>query len=194
MGHIRDNVLEHAFKILNWDTKGINIVRNLTTFVLQTTSTTYDLGEVKQMLYELEDACSQVALKINFSKTIMTNHIMSEMINIRNNTRQICIPRSRNQNIYRQSDMWTSKKVLRWAAYARLKHVFASDFPTCLKKEKLDNGSYKCSHTGETLSLITLSARKLRITQRNMKRSMLRLNLRARSQIKDGVEEPECQI
>lgn len=73
--HVQKNQLEFILTVRN------NHLRFAEDIVL----TTEDLGEAKQMLYELEGARSEVGLKINFSKIKkMTNIVMSEMINIIN--------------------------------------------------------------------------------------------------------------
>ncbi|XP_030765246.1 uncharacterized protein LOC115889402 [Sitophilus oryzae] len=92
-------VLEHAFKMLAWQQKGIvidgerlNHLRFADDIVIVSDS----LGEIKDMLQELNDALHEIGLTINFDKTkIMTNMVPSEHIQIHNNrieiSPQICI-------------------------------------------------------------------------------------------------------
>lgn len=181
-------VLEHAFKKLDWDARGITIDgQNLNhlSFADDIVLVADNLGEIKQMLHELSHACAEIGLKINFSKTkIMTNLVMSERIKIENTQIEEV-----DKYVYLGHEMRISRDNqtcelhrrinLGWAAYGKLRYIFRSDIPICLKRKVFDQCILPVlTYGAETLTLTSTSAKKLRVVQRKMERSMLGVCLR----------------
>lgn len=181
-------VLEYAFKELNWEEKGINIdgqhLTNLR-FADDIILLSDNLKDIRQMLLELEEVCSEIGLKINFSKTkYMTNLVPSEILTVGGQEVELVnsyVYLGHEIRITRDNQTCELKRriTLSWAAYGRLSHVFRAKIPISLKRKVFDQCILPVlTYGAETLTLTTASARKLRTTQRKMERSMLGVSLR----------------
>ncbi|CAH2240572.1 jg21046 [Pararge aegeria aegeria] len=70
---------------------------------------------------------------------------------------------------------------LGWAAFGKLRDIFASKIPQCLKTKVFDHCVLPVMCNGsETWSLTMGLIRRFRVTQRAMERAMLRVSLRDR--------------
>ena len=182
-------VLEYAFKKLNWENRGLNIDgRNLTNlrFADDIVLLADNLKDIKDMLQELQNACADVGLQMNISKTkYMTNLVPSEQIFI--GDKEVALVNKYNYlgheiQISRDNKMCeTIRRVtLSWTAYGKLADVFKSDMPQFLKRKVFDQCVLPVMTYGaETLTLTTATANKLMVTQRKMERSMLGVSLRS---------------
>lgn len=181
-------VLEYAFKMLDWEGKGLNIDgRNLTNlrFADDVVLLSDNMGEIRIMLRDLREMCSRVGLEINMSKTkFMTNLVPSENMTVDGCEVELVekyIYLGHEVRIARDNQTCELKRriTLSWAAYGKLRDVFKSDLPICLKRKVFNQCVLPVMTYGaETLTLTTTSAKKLRITQRRMERSMLGVSLR----------------
>ena len=91
---------------------------------------------------------------------------------------------------------------LAWAAYGKLKHIFRSDIPLCLKRRVFDQCILPVMTYGsETSTLTKKSVNKVRVTQRAMERSLLGITIRnrvpneiilQRTRVTDAVERMAC--
>lgn len=183
-------VLEHAFKMLAWQQKGIvidgerlNHLRFADDIVIVSDS----LGEIKDMLQELNDALHEIGLTINFDKTkIMTNMVPSEHIQIHNNRIELV-----HKYVYLGHEIKISRDnqtcelarriTLGWAAYGKMRDIFRANIPIHLKRKAFNQCILPVlTYGAETLTLTKATAEKLRVTQRRMERSMIGLTLRDR--------------
>ena len=137
-------VLEYAFKKLNWENRGLNLDgRNLTNlrFADDIVLLADNLKDIKDMLQELQNACADVGLQTNISKTkYMTNLVLSKQIFIGDKEEALV-----NKYDYLGHEIQISRDnqtckikrrvTLSWAAYGKLADVFISDMPQCLKRK-----------------------------------------------------------
>lgn len=183
------SVLESAFKHLNWDHKGISVDGNNLTnlrFADDIVLISSDLGEMKSMLRDLKSACEKVGLNINISKTkFMTNLVPSQNIEINGTKVKLveCYTYLGHEIRLSRDNQTTELKrriTLSWAAFGKLREIFKRrDIPMHLKRNALDRCVLPVMTYGaETLTLTTVMAKKLEITQRKMERSMLGVSLR----------------
>lgn len=181
-------VLEYAFKRLKWEEKGINIdgkrLTNLR-FADDIVLTADNLGDTRAMLQELQQVCAEVGLHINISKTkFMTNLVPSGNILVDDKVIEMVdkytylgheIRISRDN----QTCELSRRTNLAWAAFGKLRDVLKGDLPICLKRKVFNQCVLPVMTYGaETLTLTTVSANKLKRTQRKMERSMLGVSLR----------------
>lgn len=185
-----NTLLEYMCKRANLDEKGMNIngeqlshLRFADDIVLITDR----IDNAIEMCERLYHASMQVGLKINYSKTqVMTNLVLSENINIAGTTiEQTSAYKYLGHEIRLSRDNQTNELIRRigltWAAYGKLRDVFKSDLPVCLKRKVFDQCVLPVlTYGAETLTLTKTSANKIRTTQRAMERSMLGLTLRDR--------------
>ena len=183
-------VLEHAFKQLDWDTNGIKVDGEMLShlrFADDIVLMGDNLKTIGTMLAELDAACKEVGLNINFGKTqFMTNLVPSE--NLKVDDKEITLVHKYKylgHEIQIARDNQTTELqrriTLAWAAYGALSDIFKSSIPNHLKKKTFDQCILPVMTYGaETLSLTQATATKLRVAQRRMERSMLGLTLRDR--------------
>ena len=181
-------VLQYAFGMLEWSGKGLNIDGlNLTDlrFADDIALLSDSLQDIKKMLEDLQEVCAQVGLKMNISKTkFMTNLVPSGNIAVGDCEVELVDKYTylgHEVRISRDNQTCELKRriTLSWAAYGKLGDVFKSNLPICLKRKVFNQCILPVMTYGaETLTLTVTSARKLRITQRKMERSMLGVSLR----------------
>lgn len=165
----------------NIDGKNLNNLRFADDIVLFSDN----LEEMRLMLRDLQKVCGKVGLNINMSKTkFMTNLVPSCGLKIDGAEIQLVnryVYLGHEVSISRDNQTCELKRrlTLSWAAFGRLKDVFKSDIPVNLKRMVFDQCVLPVMTYGsETLTLTTATAKKLRVTQRKMERSMLGVTLK----------------
>lgn len=145
------------------------------------------IDEAREMVRILENASKTVGLNINTNKTeFMTNLVLSEGIPMNGGfLRQASSYKYLGHEIRIGRDNQTCELKRRigltWGAFGKLKHIFKSNIPICLKRKVFDQCILPVlTYGAETLTLTKQSIDKIRITQRKMERSMLGLSLRDR--------------
>lgn len=140
-----------------------------------------------QLLQDLQRSCARVGLKINFSKTqYMTNLVLAKNISTYGTQiEQVYAYKYLGHEIKLGRDNQTAELNRRigltWAAYGKLKEVFKSDIPMCLKRKVFDQCVLPVlTYGAETLTLTRKVINKIQVAQRAMERSMLNLSLRDR--------------
>lgn len=187
--------LEYAFKRLEWDNRGITIDGenlNHLRFADDIVLVTEGLGEIKEMLRDLDEVCSKIGLKMNLKKTkYMTNLIPSEELQISGQCVELVdkyVYLGHEIRIDRDNQTCETKRriTLAWAAYGALRDVFKSSIPLSMKKRVFDQCVLPVMTYGmETSTLTKKSASRLQVTQRRMERSMLGITLRDRMSNED---------
>lgn len=188
-------VLESIFKQLNWSQRGINIdgkkLNNLR-FADDIVLFSDDLEEMRLMLQDLQEVCGGVGLVINMSKTkFMTNLVPSCGLKISDHEIELVdkyIYLGHEVRITRDNQTCELKRrtTLAWAAFGKLRDVFKSDIPVYLKRKVFDQCVLPVMTYGsETLTITTATAKKLKVTQRKMERSMLGVTLKDRIRNED---------
>lgn len=183
-------LLEYMFKQANFDDMGINIdgeKLNHLRFADDILIIADSMHEAKQMLQRLGEASNAVGLKINTNKTqYMTNLVMSEAIKIDGiSIEQVGSYKYLGHEISIGRDNQTreiSRRIgLTWAAFGRLRNIFKSDIPMCLKRKVFDQCVLPVlTYGAETLTLTKNTTNRISIAQRKMERSMLGISLRDR--------------
>lgn len=181
-------VLQYAFGMLEWSGKGLNIDGlNLTDlrFADDIALVSDNLQDIREMLEDLQEVCDRVGLKINISKTkYMTNLVPSGNITIGDEEVELAdkyIYLGHEIRISRDNQTCELRRriTLSWAAYGKMREVFKSNIPMCLKRKAYNQCILPVMTYGaETLTLTDTSAKKLRIAQRKMERSMIGVSLR----------------
>lgn len=183
-------VLEYAMKQLPWENRGVNIDGEKLThlrFADDIVLITDNIGEAKQMIEEIVQASLKVGLQINASKTqIMTNLVLAQ--NIKTGDSEI-----KETYMYKylgheiqigknnQTHEIQRRIGLGWAAFGKLREVFKSNIPICLKRKVYDQCVLPViTYGAETLTLTKKSAENLRVGQRAMERAMLGITRRDR--------------
>lgn len=181
-------LLEYMFKSVELENMGINIngenfshLRFADDIVLISDS----LDKAEKLLMRLTSASHKVGLKINPSKTnFMTNLVPSRNYLVEGKEIfQVTSYRYLGHDITIGRDNQTceiKRRIgLTWAAYGKLKHIFKSETPICLKRKVFDQCVLPVlTYGSETLTLTRKSVNKIRVAQRAMERSMLRVTLR----------------
>ncbi|RVE41117.1 hypothetical protein evm_014233 [Chilo suppressalis] len=147
-----------------------------------------DLEDLNTMLEHLSDASQRVGLKMNMDKTkIMSNaHVAPAPINVGNVTLEVVdhyvylghTIQLGNSNFEKE----ISRRIqLGWAAFGKLRNIFASKIPQCLKTKVFNQCvlpvmTYGSEAWSFTMGLIG----RLKVAQRAMERAMLGISLRDR--------------
>lgn len=181
-------VLEYMFKKIELDNRGINVNGETLShlrFADDIVLISDRLDEANKMVSELSVASQKVGLKINIAKTqFMTNLVPSCNLMLEGKEIQYVISyKYLGHEIRIGRDNQTcelNRRIgLTWAAFGRLRHVFKSDIPMCLKRKVFDQCVLPVlTYGSETLTLTQKTVNKIRITQRAMERSMLGVTLR----------------
>lgn len=183
-------LLEYMFKKIGFDEMGININGEKLShlrFADDIVIIADRIDEAKEMLHRLQRTSETVGLKINFNKTeYLTNLVVSEEITAEGNPikqassykylgHEICIGRDN------QTCEIKRRIGLTWAAFGKLKYIWKSNIPVCLKRKVFNQCVLPVlTYGAETLTLTKQSVNKIRVAQRGMERSMLNLSLRDR--------------
>lgn len=183
-------LLQSMLNKINWDNIGINIdgeKLNHLCFADDIVLITDNMPEAQTMMQNLCEAAERVGLEINISKTqYMTNLILSDSIKINNNNiEQVGLYKYLGHEISIGRDNQTheiKRRIgLTWAAYGKLRTVFRSSLPRCLKKKVFNQCVLPVlTYGSETLTMTKNNIQKIQVMQRKMERSMLGITLRDR--------------
>lgn len=185
------SALEDVFKLLDWNGFGININGEYIThlrFADDIVIMAESLEELNTMLSDLSIVSQQVGLKMNMDKTkIMYNvHVAPVPVIVGNDTLKVVDHYVYLGQIVQLGRSNFDKEVARriqlgWAAFGKLRDIFSSKIPQCLKTQVFDQCVLPVMTYGaETWSLTVGLLEKLRVTQRAMERAMLGVSLRDR--------------
>ena len=146
------------------------------------------MEDLSTMLEDLNRVSQQVGLKMNMDKTkIMSNvHVVPTPVTVGSSILEIVDEYVYLGQIVQLGRSNFEKEVNRriqlgWAAFGKLRNVFSSKIPQCLKTKVFNQCVLPVMTYGtETWSLTIGLIRKLKITQRAMERAMLGVSLRDR--------------
>jgi endonuclease/exonuclease/phosphatase family metal-dependent hydrolase len=183
--------LEDVFKTLVWRRLGININGEYIThlrFADDIVVLAETMEDLSTMLDDLSKASERVGLRMNMDKTkIMSNlHVAPIPISIGHFTLEVVdeyIYLGQTVQLGRSNfEKEVNRRIrLGWAAFGRLRHIFSSNIPQCLKTRVFDQCVLPVMTYGtETWSLTMGLIRRLKVTQRAMERAMLGISLRDR--------------
>ncbi|XP_052737833.1 putative uncharacterized transposon-derived protein F52C9.6 isoform X1 [Bicyclus anynana] len=183
--------LEDVFKLLDWDGLGININGEYITqlrFADDVVIMAQTLDDLSTMLNDLSSVSQQVGLKMNMGKTkIMCNaHVSLHPVIVENAALEIVDEYIYLGHMIQLGRSNFEKEVNRriqlgWAAFGKLRDIFSSEIPQCLKTKVFEQCVLPVMTYGsETWSLTMGLIRRLRVTQRAMERAMLGVSLRDR--------------
>ncbi|CAH2266632.1 jg19819 [Pararge aegeria aegeria] len=184
--------LEDVFKLLDWNGLGININGEYITqlrFADDVVIMAETLGDLNTMLNVLSRASQQVGLRMNMSKTkIMSNaHVPLQPVIVENTALEIVDEYVYLGHTIQLGRSHFEKEVNRriqlgWAAFGKLRAIFSSKIPQCLKTKVFEQCVLPVMtyYGSETWSLTMDLIRRLRVTQRAMERAMLGVSLRDR--------------
>ena len=204
-------LLQYMFKNIDLEGLGINIDGkdlNHLRFADDIVLISDCLGKAEEMRLKLTSASHKVGLKINTTKTeFMTNLVPSQNLLLQGKeVFQVTSYKYLGHEIRIGRDNQTceiERRIgLSWAAYGKLKHIFKSEIPLCLKRKVFDQCILPVMTYGsETSTLTKKSVNKVRVTQRAMERSMLGITIRdrvpneairRRTGVTDAVERMAC--
>ncbi|KAG6440870.1 hypothetical protein O3G_MSEX001526 [Manduca sexta] len=183
--------LENAFKLFQWKGFGININGEYIThlrFADDIVVLAESLEDLSTMLEDLNRVSQQVGLKMNMDKTkIMSNvHVVPTPIEVGGSTLEVVdeyvylgqVVRLGRSNFERE----VNRRIqLGWAAFGKLRNVFSSKIPQCLKSKVFNSCVLPVITYGtETWPLTVGLIRRLKVTQRAMERAMLGISQRDR--------------
>ncbi|KAI8424369.1 hypothetical protein MSG28_002896 [Choristoneura fumiferana] len=183
--------LEDAFKVLDWKGRGININGEYFTHlrfaddIVVMAETMEDLGA---MLADLSRVSDRVGLKMNMDKTkVMSNvHVVPTPVIVDDSALELVddyVYLGQTVQLGRSNfEKEITRRIrLGWAAFGKLRSVFSSKLPQCLKSKVFDQCVLPVMTYGsETWALTMGLMRKLKVTQRAMERAMLGVSLRDR--------------
>lgn len=182
------NCLEDSFKLLNWDTLGINIngerLNNLR-FADDIVLISDNMEDIKKMTKDLREAAGTIGLKMNINKTkVMSNREDATPIEIEGEKKIEIVEEYiyLGQLISLSGDCQVKEVERRiqlgWAAYGKLRQVFRSSLPQHLKTRIFNQCILPIlTYASETWPLTETTRHKLQVTQRKMERSMLGIRL-----------------
>ena len=183
--------MEDAFKLLEWQGLGININGEYIThlrFADDIVVMVKSMEELSMMLDGLDRVSQRVGLKMNMDKTkIMSNaNVVPTPVSVGNSVLEVVDSYIYLGQVVQLGRSNFEKEVSRriqlgWAAFGKLRSVFSSDIPQCLKTKVFNQCvlpvmSYGTETWSFTIGLIS----KLKVAQRAMERAMLGVSLRDR--------------
>lgn len=185
------NAMEDLFKTLHWKRRGINIngeyishLRFADDIVIMAET----LQDLQQMLNDLADSSVRIGLRMNFDKTkVMFNeHVLPEPVAVHGAVLEVVqkyVYLGQALQLGRNSfeDEVNRRIQLGWAAFGKLRRVFSSSIPQCLKT-KVFNACVLpvMTYGAETWTLTVRLVHKFKVAQRAMERYMLGVSLRDR--------------
>ena len=183
------NALEDLFKLLEWDGLGININGEYIThlrFADDIVIMAESLEHLNAMLSDLSIVSQRVGLKMNMDKTkVMSNvHVAPVPVVVGNDTLEVVDHYTYLGQIVQLGRSNFEKEVARriqlgWAAFGKLRDIFSSKIPQCLKTRVFNQCVLPViTYGSETWSLTAGLLERLRVTQRAMERAMLGVSLR----------------
>ena len=188
--------LEDVFKVLDWRGLGINVNGEYIThlrFADDIVVMAETMEDLSTMLDDLSRASGRVGLKMNMDKTkVMLNaHVTPTPIKIGDSTLEVVddyVYLGQTVQLGRSNfEKEVNRRIrLGWAAFGKLRGIFSSNLPQCLKTKVYDQCVLPVITYGtETWSLTMGLIRKLKVTQRAMERAMLGVSLRDRIRNED---------
>ncbi len=188
--------LEDAFKLLEWKGSGININGEYIThlrFADDIVVMAESLEDLSTMLDDLCRVSQQVGLRMNMDKTkVMANaHVTPYPISVGSSNLEIVDEYVYLGQVIQLGRSNFEKEVNRriqlgWAAFGKLRNIFSSNLPQCLKTKVYNQCVLPAMTYGtETWSLTVGLIKKLKVAQRAMERAMLGVSLRDRIKNED---------
>lgn len=183
------NAIEHTFKNLDWELKGININGEMLSHLryaddIVIFAETHE--EISNMLQEVKEVSACVGLRMNMGKTkIMANFDVPQTyidsVEIETVNEYIYLGQLISFDNNLQKNEISRRIRLGWAAYGKLKKVFSAKIPQCLKTKVYDSCVLPAmTYAAETWTMTRGIAEQLHVAQRAMERSMLGISLRDR--------------
>lgn len=183
--------LEDVFRVLDWKGLGININGEYVThlrFADDIVVMAETMEELSTMLDDLSRASERVGLRMNMDKTkVMSNaHVAPTLMKIGDTTLEVVdeyVYLGQTVQLGRSNfEKEVNRRIrLGWAAFGKLRNIFSSHIPQCLKTKVFDQCVLPVMTYGtETWSLTMGLIRRLKVTQRAMERAMLGVSLRDR--------------
>ena len=183
--------MEDAFKLLEWQGLGININGEYIThlrFADDIVVMAKSMEELSMMLDGLDRVSQRVGLKMNMDKTkIMSNaNVVPTPVSVGNSVLEVVDSYVYLGQVVQLGRSNFEKEVNRriqlgWAAFGKLRNVFSSDIPQCLKTKVFNQCVLPVMTYGtETWSFTIGLISKLKVAQRAMERAMLGVSLRDR--------------
>ncbi|KAI8420615.1 hypothetical protein MSG28_007859 [Choristoneura fumiferana] len=173
------NALEDVFKLLDWNRFGININGEYIThlrFADDIVIMAESLEELNTMLSDLSIVSQQVGLKMNMDKTKIMSNVTPVPVIVGSDVLEVV-----DHYVYLGQVVQLGRIQLGWAAFGKLRDVFSSNIPQCLKTRVFDQCVLPVMTYGaETWSLTVGLLERLKVTQRAMERAMLGVSLRDR--------------
>ncbi|CAB3240548.1 unnamed protein product [Arctia plantaginis] len=185
------NAMEDMFKTLHWKGRGINIngeyishLRFADDIVIMAET----LQDLQQMLNDLADTSVRIGLRMNLDKTkVMFNeHVLPEPIAVHGAVLEVVqnyVYLGQTLQLGRNNfeDEVNRRIRLGWAAFGKLRRVFSSSIPQCLKTKVFNECVLPVMTYGaETWTLTVRLVHKFKVAQRAMERAMLGVSLRDR--------------
>ncbi|XP_046976516.1 uncharacterized protein LOC124542632 [Vanessa cardui] len=178
------NEMEDMFKTLNWKGRGINIngeyISHLR-FADDIVIVAETLQDLQQMLNDLADSSMRIGLRMNLDKTkVMFNeHVPPEPIAIHGTVLEVVQKYTLGRN--NLEDEVNKRIQLGWAAFGKLRRIFTSSIPQCLKTKVFNQCVLPVMTYGaETWTLTARLVHQFKVAQRAMERAMLGVSLRDR--------------
>ncbi|KAJ2937651.1 hypothetical protein O0L34_g19326 [Tuta absoluta] len=141
------NAMEDAFKLLEWEELGININGEYIThlrFADDIVVMAESFEDLSKMLQDLNRVSQQVGLKMNMDKTkVMANsHIAPTPISVGNSILEVVdkyVYLGQTVQLGRSNfEKEVTRRIqLGWAAFGKLRSVFTSKIPQCLKSKSI---------------------------------------------------------
>ena len=183
--------LEDVLKLLDWTGLGININGEYITHlrfaddIVVMAESMEDLGT---MLNDLSRVSQLVGLQMNMDKTkVMSNaHVIPVPVLVGNAILEVVdhyVYLGQTVQLGRSNfEKEISRRIqLGWGAFGKLKRIFSSNIPQCLKTQVYDQCvSPVMTYGTETWSLNVGLISRLKVAQRAMERAMLGISLRDR--------------
>ncbi len=185
------NALEDVFKTLNWTERGVNVNgKNIShlRFADDIVIVAETAEELAEMLNGLNESSRRVGLGMNLDKTkvMFNDHVTPQPICVDGIPLEVV-----QEYVYlgqtiqfgrHNFEREASRRIqLGWAAFGKLRQVFTSTIPQCLKTKVFEQCVLPVlTYAAETWTLTAGLVHKFRVTQRAMERAMLGVSLRDR--------------
>ena len=180
--------LEDIFETLGWNGRGINIngqylshLRFADDIVIMAET----LHDLEEMLNGLGDSSRRVGLGINFDKTkvMFNSHVSPRPVVVSGATLEVVqeyVYLGQTIQLGRHNFKKEVQRRIRlgWAAFGKLRHIFESSVPQCLKTKVFNQCVLPVMTYGaETWTLTVGLVHQFKVAQRAMERAMLRVSL-----------------
>lgn len=185
-------VLEHAFRMLDWEEKGIRIdgkrLNNLR-FADDVILVSSQVDELGKMAADLKKVCEEVGLKINMSKTkFMSNNPKAKLLLDGTELEKVEEYSYLGQTISTNNkfNAEINKRIKNgWKSFWALKYVFKSKMKLPTKIKILDSCVIpSLTYGAQTWALTKTQRHRLQVTQNRMLRSIL--NVKTKDKIRNA--------